>query len=136
MDAPLDRYRASREELIALVRRHREQIADLERKVERLHALTHCPHCRTAPRGGTIQRTRDVIEVVPAPVVVTAHVSLERHCPRGGGRWLPGAEWDGVVVGQGRLGVGLLRLIAVLREELRLPIGAIPWYLVVFGGGA
>jgi hypothetical protein len=35
----------------------------------------------------------------------------------------------GVVVGQGRLGVGLLSLIAVLREELRLPIGAIQWYL-------
>jgi hypothetical protein len=34
-----------------------------------------------------------------------------------------------VVVGQGRLGVGLLSLIATLREELRLPIAAIQWYL-------
>ena len=34
-----------------------------------------------------------------------------------------------MVIGQGRLGVGLLSLIAVLREELRLPIAAIQWYL-------
>jgi len=207
METPLDLYRASRKELITLVLRQREQIADLEREMARLHAelatqraemarltervgvllaalegppgddgppramtmpglkpasprraqpgppparkrrargygrrrmaptarqlhaLPHCPHCRTALRGGTIHRTREVIEVAPTPVVVTEHVYLERHCPRCGGHWLPGAELEGVVVGQGRLGVGLLSLIAVLREELRLPIGAIQWYL-------
>ncbi len=36
MDAPLDLYRASREELIALVVRQREQIADLEQEQARL----------------------------------------------------------------------------------------------------
>jgi transposase len=75
-----------------------------------------------------------VLEVVPAPVVVTEHVYLERRCPRCCGRWLPGPELAGVVVGQGRLGVGLLALIAVLREELRLPIGAIQWYLAAVHG--
>lgn len=94
-----------------------------------VHAYAQCPHCRTALRGGTITRTREVIEVVPAPVVVTEHVYVERRCPRCGGRWLPGPELAGLVVGQGRLGVGLLSLIATLREELRLPIGAIQWYL-------
>jgi len=38
------------------------------------------------------------------------------------------------VVGQGRLGVGLLSLIAVLREELRLPIAGIRWYLAAVHG--
>jgi hypothetical protein len=98
------------------------------------HAYAECPHCRTALRGGTIRRTREVIEIVPSPVAVTEHVYVERRCPRCGGRWLPGPELDGVVVGQGRLGVGLLSLIAVLREELRLPIGAIQWYLAVVQG--
>lgn len=94
-----------------------------------VHAYAQCPHCHTGLRAGTIKRTREVIEVVPAPVVVTEHVYLERRCARCGGRWLPAPELAGVVVGQGRLGVGLLSLIAALREELRLPIGAIQWYL-------
>jgi transposase len=207
METPLDLYRASREELLALVRRQREQIADLEQEVKRLrgelttqqaemtrltervgallaalepsdgddpaphpttmpglkpagrrrssvsppfarkrrargagrkrlrptarhvHALATCPQCRTALHGGTVRRTREVIEVGPAPLVVTEHVYLERRCPRCRGRWLPGAELAGVIVGQGRLGVGLLSLIATLREELRLPVERIQWYL-------
>ena len=69
----------------------------------------------------------------PPRSLVTEHVYLERRCPRCGGRWLPGPELAGVVVGQRRLGVGLLSLIAVLREELRLPIARHP---VVSAGGA
>lgn len=207
MDAPLDLYRASREELIALVLRQREQIADLEREQARVradlatqqaalvqvqermgtllaaleppdgaggaarpttmpglkpvrrdraggavprsrrrrargygrrrmrptarqvHAVARCPHCATALSGGTVKRTREVIELIPGRVEVTAHVYVERCCPRCHGRWLPGPELDGHVVGQGRFGVGLLSLLAVLREELRLPVARIQWYL-------
>jgi transposase len=206
MDGPLDLYRASREELIALVLRQREQIADLEREQARLraevaaqhvalehlqarvgtllalldpgtgddapagptrmpglkpavrrtapgprplrkrraqgygrkrlpptarqvHAFRHCPQCGTPLRGGTHRRRREVIEVVPARVQVIEHVYVERRCPRCRGRWQPGPELAGVVVGQRRLGVGLLSLIAVLREELRLPVRSIQWYL-------
>lgn len=207
MDAPLDLYRLSREELIALVVRQREQIADLEREQARLradlaaqqaaltalqervgallarldppdgaagaarpttmpglkparrggapareprprkgrargygrrrmrptaqqvHAYASCPHCATALSGGTIRRTREVIEVRPAPETVTRHDYVERRCPRCGGRWQPGPELDEAVVGQGRLGVGLLSLIVTLREELRVPIRGIQSYL-------
>jgi transposase len=59
--------------------------------------------------------------------VVTEHVYVERRCPRFQGRWQPAPEVDGLVVGQGRLGVGLLSLITTLREELRLPIRGIQW---------
>ncbi len=207
MDAPLDLYRASRDELIALVLRQREQIADLEREQARLraelaaqqatlgalqervgvllaaleppdgdagatrpttmpglkpagrgrgpaagrqarkhrargygrrcmaptarqvHAYERCPRCAAALSGGTVKRTREVVELVPGRVEVTAHVYVERRCPRCRGRWQPGPELDGLIVGQGRLGVGLLGLIAVLREELRLPIRGIQGYL-------
>ena len=99
-----------------------------------IHAYAQCPHCATALRGGTVTRTREVIELVPARVEVTAHVYVERRCRRCRGRWLPEPGLDGVVVGQGRLGVGLLSLIAVLREELRLPIAGIQWYLAAVHG--
>ena len=41
----------------------------------------------------------------------------------------PPAVLDGVVLGQQRLGVNLLSLIATLREEGRLPIRSVQWYL-------
>jgi hypothetical protein len=79
--------------------------------------------------GGTVKRRREVIEWVPARVAVTEHVYVERRCPRCHGHWEPGPELAGVVIGQRRLGVGLLGLITTLREELRLPIRGIQWYL-------
>ena len=109
----------------------RKRMAPTARQV---HAYAHCPHCATTLRGGTVKRTREVIEVVPGRVEVTAHVYLERRCPRCRGRWLPGPAVAGAVVGQGRLGVGLLSLLAVLREELRLPIAGIQWYLAAVHG--
>jgi hypothetical protein len=98
------------------------------------HAVAQCLICRAVLRGGTVRRRREVIEVVPARVEITEHVYLERRCPHCGGRWQPGPELDGVVVGKGRLGVGLLSLIATLREELRLPIARIQWYLEAVHG--
>jgi transposase len=204
METPLDLYRASREEVIRLVVRQREQIAQLEQRLaqqeteqaalrativqmtERLgvlladrepepsaaaaapttrpglkppprrppppraprkrraqgygrkrmtptarqvHAFRHCPHCGTPMRGGTHRRRREVIEVVPARVEVTEHVYVERRCPRCRGRWQPGPALAGVVVGQRRLGHGVVSLMATLREEWRLPIRAIQAYL-------
>jgi hypothetical protein len=211
MDAPLDLYRARREELVALVVRQRERIAELERRqawqeqelaqqrvviaqlqervgavlalldpppddeppgrpttmpglkpatprrpptpaaprkrrmrgygrqrmaptARHIHAHAACPQCGTALHGGTVRHRREVIELVPARVEVTEHVYVERRCPRCRGRWQPGPDLAGVVVGQGRLGIGLLTFIAVLREELRLPIRGIQWPLATLAG--
>jgi transposase len=93
------------------------------------HAVACCPDCGIALAGGSVKRTREVIEIVPAQATVTEHVSLERCCPGCGNRFTPPVNLAGVVVGQSRLGVGLVSLIATLRSEWRLPIRAIQRYL-------
>ena len=67
------------------------------------------------------QAYREVIDLPLSPVVVTEHVYLERCCPACGRRQTPAVELEGLVVGQSRLGTGLVALIATLREEARLP---------------
>jgi transposase len=94
-----------------------------------VHALAHCPGCGCALVGGTPQRQREVLEVVPAPAQVIAHVYLARQCPQCRRRCVPPAELGGVVVGRQRLGIGLVSLIATLREVGRLPLHTIQWYL-------
>lgn len=98
------------------------------------HAVGECPDCGTRLSHGTPWRTREVIEVAVAPVVVTEHVYIERRCPICDRRLRPKPELEGVVVGKQRLGTGLVALIATLRERLRMPIGQIQWYLRALHG--
>ena len=93
------------------------------------HVMENCPDCGTHLTGGWTQRTREVIELPVVPVQVTEHVYLARTCPACRRRCTPPAELDSVVLGQQRLGVNLLSLIATLREEGRLPIRSVQWYL-------
>lgn len=94
-----------------------------------VHALAHCPRCGIRLAGGAVKRSREVLEITPAPVTITEHVYLERCCPGCGQRWTPRVDLQGSVVGQSRLGIGLVSLIATLREEARLPLAAIQTYL-------
>lgn len=93
------------------------------------HALPQCPDCGCQLSGGTIKRTREVIELPVVPVTVTEHIYIERRCPQCGRRCVPMADLAGVVVGRSRLGLGLVSLIATLREDGRLPFATIQWYL-------
>ena len=93
------------------------------------HVLETCPDCGTGLAGGWTQRTREVIEVPVAPAEVTEHVFVARVCSVCERRRTPKADLGGVVRGQGRLGVNLVSLIVALREEGRLPIRTIQWYL-------
>lgn len=95
-----------------------------------VHAVAQCPTCQRPLVGGWVQRTRQVIELPLLPVEVSEHQYLARECPFCGTRHVPPVELDGVVVGKRhRLGVGLVSVIAILREEGRLPFGMIQWYL-------
>jgi hypothetical protein len=84
--------------------------------------------------GGSVKRTREVIELAPTPVEVVEHQYLERVCPLCGKRAVPRAELGGVVLGRQRLGMGLVSLIATLREAGRLPVATIQWYLATVHG--
>jgi len=95
-----------------------------------VHALERCPDCDQALVGGTVKRSRQVLEVEPSPVQVIEHVFVERRCGRCGRRWAPtAAVLREVAVGRQRLGVGLVSLIATLKEQGRLPGRTIRWYL-------
>jgi transposase len=109
-------------------RRRRAQGAGRRRMratARQVHALRRCPGCDAPLAGGTIKRTREVIEIPIGRVAVTEHVYLERRCPDCGRRCVPAPDLGGVVCGQRRFGHGLLSLIAVLREEARLPFATI-----------
>jgi len=94
------------------------------------HSYGTCPDCGTTLGGGWIQATREVLEVPVAPVRVIEHQYLARVCPLCQKRRVPPVELAGVVLAeQQRLGIGVVSLIATLREVGRLPFATIQWYL-------
>ena len=101
------------------------------------HVVENCPDCATHLSGGWTQRTREVVAVPVVEAEVTEHVYMARTCPWCRRRCIPPAQLDGVVMGRQRLGVNpesssgqaLISLIAMLREDARLPIGTIQRYL-------
>lgn len=100
-----------------------------------VHALDACPDCGQPLAGGSIAWTREVIELPPPPpVAVTEHVYLARRCAQCRKTWTPPAALAGVVPGQSRLGVGLVSLVATLREAGRWPLRTIQWYLATVHG--
>ena len=93
------------------------------------HSVEVCPDCGTHLSGGWVQRTREVIEIPVVPVQVTEHVFVARICPVCERRHVSKVDLRGMVVGRQRLGINLVSLIVSLREEGRLPIRTIQWYL-------
>ena len=102
------------------------------------HAPESCSEYHTTLSGGWVQRrAREVIELPVCPAEVTEHVFIARRCPLCRKRRLPQDPLREVAAGRQRLGINpvsstgqaLVSLIAALREEGRLPIRTIQWYL-------
>ena len=93
------------------------------------HVLESCSECGSGLAGGWVQRTREVIDIPVVPFQVTEQVFIARICPVCEQRRVPQADLNGVAVGRQRLGVNLVSLITALREEGRLPVRAVQWYL-------
>lgn len=99
-----------------------------------VHALAACPDCGAPLAGGSVKRTREVLDLPPPRLVVTEHVYLERCCPDCGKRCVPRPDLADQVTGQGRIGHHLTSLIGVLREETRVPVRGIQTLLSTLTG--
>ena len=97
-----------------------------------IHAPESCPECHSALTGGWAQRSREIIEIPVVPAEVTEHVFIARTCPLCRKRRLPRDPLKGLAAGRQRLGANLASLIVTLREEARLPVRTIQWYLRTF----
>ena len=97
-----------------------------------VHASESCPDCHSTLTGGWAQRTREVIDIPAVPAEVTEHVFIARTCPLCRKRRLPRDPLQGLAAGRQRLGANLVSLIVTLREEGRLPVRTIQWYLRTF----
>ena len=98
------------------------------------HAVASCPDCGTALQGGEVVGRRQIIDVPLPPVTITEHVTLARRCPVCQTTQLPVVDLSDQVLGQHRVGLGLMALLVVLREYARLPIGQIQRLLALLWG--
>ncbi len=107
---------------------HARQRMRPTRQVE--HALERCPDCNYRLQGHSLDYSREVIELPePQPVEVVEHRVIKRFCPYCRCWHSPKLELQGQVLGQGRIGVRIISLIAYLRNTLRLPFRRIQAYL-------
>ena len=99
------------------------------------HRIVTCPDCHLRLGGISLARVREVIEVPsPLPVQVIHHRIFKGWCT-------PCQKWHEApvevhsdVLGQGRLGVRLVSLIATLSSVMRLPVRHIQMLLCTLHG--
>lgn len=96
------------------------------------HTLERCPDCRTLLSSRSLARRRQVIDLPPpTPIQVTEHQVFKGWCGRCT-RWhTPKLDLRAEVIGQARLGVRLMSLVAYLATTLRLPVRQIQQYVLV-----
>lgn len=87
------------------------------------HRIVTCPDCHLRLGGITLARVREVIDVPPPPPVEVIHHRIFQGWCAQCQRWHEApVDLHAQVLGQGRLGVRLISLIATLRTVMRLPI--------------
>lgn len=116
-------------------RRKREAKFNTGRKLEtatqtQVHALDHCGECGYQLRGQSVSRVRQVIDLPPpVPVEITDHQILKRWCPKCEKWREPKLKIENEVLGQGRLGLGIVSLVAYLVNILRMTVRQVVAYL-------
>lgn len=99
------------------------------------HALDECQECGQRLSGGSIKRTREVLHIPLVCMEVIEHQFIERKCVACGKRQTPSADvLQTEVLGQHRVSLETMAIIAALHEEGRLPINLIAWFLQALWG--
>lgn len=87
------------------------------------HRIMRCPTCDLQLGGISLARVREVIEVPePLPVEIIHHRIFKGWCVQCQKWHEAPVDLHAEVLGQGRLGVRLVSLIATLRTVMRLPV--------------
>src|SRR5487761_1478872 len=94
------------------------------------HAAAARPGGGAALRGGRVRWRRQVIDLPVAPVRGVEHVVMARRCKACGRESTPTLDLSEEVLGQHRVSLRLMGMIAILR----LPIGLIQQYLQIVHG--
>lgn len=94
------------------------------------HEIEVCPECGERLTQGTCCYRREVIDIPPPQAVeVVEHQVMKGWCWRCRCWRSAAVDWTGVVVGNGRVGVRLMGLVAYMRARLRVPLRTIQEYV-------
>ena len=96
------------------------------------HAYQCCPDCGGKLYGGWLKSRRQIIDLPLPAVTVTEHQIFEHWCSACRKKVSPRLDLADTVLGNHRVSVRLMSLIAALREQCRLPLGIIRSYLKMF----
>lgn len=96
------------------------------------HVFRSCPDCHRRLFTGWLKRRRQVIDLPTSPVVITEHRLFEFWCSHCHKSVCPKVDLSTRVLGNHRVSLRLMNLIANLREQCRLPVGVIQKYFETF----
>jgi len=99
------------------------------------HRIVSCPECHLRLGGLSLARVREVIDIPePQPVEIIHHRIFKGWCAQCR-RWHEApVDLHEEALGQGRIGVRLTSLIALLRSLMRLPVRQIQSLLLILYG--
>lgn len=93
------------------------------------HVASNCPDCGRVLRGGWVKRRRQVVHIPIVTVQVIEHEIIARRCPKCHKEVVPEVDLSADVVGQARVSIDTMSMIATMSEEGRVPLRTIQWCL-------
>lgn len=96
---------------------------------EVFHTYETCPDCHGRLGRPTVSHRRQVIDIPLTPAEITEHIVFKRWCFSCKKRVQPPVNLKGTAVGKQRIGLRLMSIIDLLKEECRQPLETIQSYL-------